>query len=105
MERPALLLEDGLALPIPLSGPARRVVAGAVAFDREQETAFVIGVAHGEIDPEARRTYLRLDAVAVQLQRMGDVFLERTVHRRARQQRRVHLAGLGVLEKSPDSPR
>ena len=100
MELPALLLKHDLPQPISLPCPTRRVVPGPVALDGEQESGLVVRVPHGEIDLEARRTHLRFNTMTMHLQFVRDILLERAVHRSARQDRYVHLAGFGVLQES-----
>ena len=78
MEAPAEPLELFLAEPVAVAGALGGVVGGAVAFDREDVAAGLVGVLDGEVDPVAGGPVLGGRGSARCLrERVADVDLER----------------------------
>ena len=76
MEAPAEALELVLPEPVAVPGRRARVVAGAVALDRQHELAGTLRVLRREVDPVAGRAELRDERDPCPLEVVADLNLE-----------------------------
>jgi len=99
---PAKTLKDTLAKTVAVSGGAGGVVAGAIAFDPEEISAWVAGIDDREVEEEPGATDLGMDEVPRGGELAADLELELGIGFAVGGGRGFEGAGFGVLKKGAE---